>query len=90
MTLPDQRARAIELAGEILLDLQRDLHEGINPPKSKEYLERIRHVLRHYPDAMSIRTGAQRTAHFAAQQGIQPWVAPSDAWRQSASQTQTD
>ena len=89
MTLPDQRARAIELAGDILLHLGRDLTRGVYRPKRMEYLERIRHVLRHYPDAMSIRAGAQRTAYCAAQQKMEPWVASSDVWRQSARQTQT-
>jgi hypothetical protein len=90
MTLPDQPAHAIELAGDILRDLGGDLVHGMCRPKRMEYLERVKHVLRHHPDAMSIRAGAQRTAYCAAQQKMEPWVAPSDVWRQSASQTQTD
>ena len=90
MTVPEQRALAIELAGEILRDLGRDLARGMYRPKRMEYLERIGHVLRHYPDADCVRSGASLTAHYAAQHQIEPWVAPPDAWRQSASQTQTD
>jgi hypothetical protein len=90
MTVPEQRALAIELAGEILRDLGRDLVRGIYRPKRMEYLERIRHVLRHYPDADCVRSGASQTAHCAAQHRMEPWVAPSDDWRQSASQVQPD
>lgn len=76
MTLPHERSMAIELAGELLRDLAIAIPDEPHFPKREEFLARIRHVLRHYPDVISVRRGAQTIAHFAAMHDRDPWIAP--------------
>lgn len=83
MTTPQQRALALEFAGQILVDLGTDLQRGMNKATRMEYLERVRHVLRHYPDSGSIRYGAAQTEHLASKQEKEPWVAPWPLWRKT-------
>jgi hypothetical protein len=46
MTLPDERYRSVVAATQLLLDL---CQPGNRVPK--EYKDRARHILRHYPNA---------------------------------------
>lgn len=58
MTMPDERARALILARELLLELSKP-HESVD---DKVLRERAVHVLRHYPDVGMIALIAGETS----------------------------
>jgi Tfp pilus assembly protein PilO len=75
MTMPDERARALRFAGEVLQGLL------TNPDVPASVKQEARVTLRHYPSARDLKDMVQDVHHITLNQpglGIY-WLAPEEA-----------
>jgi Tfp pilus assembly protein PilO len=74
MTMPDERARALKFAGEMLLDLM------TNPEVPASVKHEARATLRHYPSARELKDMV-RDVHHLTLNSPRPtihWLAPEE------------
>lgn len=70
MTMPDERARALRFAGEVLRDLQR------NPDVPENIRREARLTLRHYPEPAQLQAMIKEVDRLTRSGDCVHWLEP--------------
>lgn len=78
MTMPEQRARALRFAGEILREIGSRTDVPVDLQKQAQF------ILRHYPDSQDLKQMISDTHRLPRELLDQQWLAPEDAYQRDA------
>lgn len=81
MTMPNERARALRFAGELM----RELMSREDVPADLK--QQAKHILRHYPDSHDIAYRAEVQVRDDGNDLLGPWLAPEDMYSKKQNPT---